>query len=318
MQAKPVHALLILSVIIFAGQTQLALGESQSYFVDGTNTRLAYGLSAQRIVSLMPNVTEMLYYIKLGSNLVGVSDYCDYPAEAKALPSVGGMLDSSAEQIIALRPDLVVAYQGNSLELVAQLRKAGLRVLAFKEAATLEEVGDQMETLYRVAGRAGAPVPAELALWRSRLKHETIKSYPNAKFFRFFFGYPGEVAYSAAPGSFIDDLLRRAGADNIVRDGAQRWPQLSAEFILAAQPEWILTATSCSEDEDPKAKHAELLERLRKDSVWKDLPAVRSGNVVVLDSDMLLRPGPRLLDALRQLNSALTRATINQMVQHAT
>lgn len=315
MLARTMSVLFALCLLLTC-QFQLALAAEGSY-TDGTNTAVAYGLDAKRVVSLMPNVTEMIYFLNLDTRLVGVSDYCDYPAEANALPSIGGMMDTSLEQIVALRPDLVVAYQGNSLELVAQLRKAGLRVLAFKEAATLEQVGDQMETLHKVVSRPGAPLPAELPVWRHQLAKETIKSYPNAKYFRFFFGYPGETAYSAAPGSFIDDLMRRAGAANVVADGAQRWPELSAEFILAAQPEWILTATDCTEDEDPKAKQAETLAGLRKDPVWRDLPAVKNGNVVVLDSDTLLRPGPRILDALKQLNRALTRAMIDQMVQHA-
>jgi iron complex transport system substrate-binding protein len=265
----------------------------------------------------MPNVTEMLFFLNLGPRVVGRSDFCDYPPQAAKLPSVGGMVDTSLEQIVALRPDLVVAYQGNSLELVAQLRKAKLNVVAFKEAATLAEVGEQMRTLHRIASKPGAPIPAELAVWQSRLTKETIKSYPRASYFRFFFGYPGEVAYSAGPGSFIDDLLRRAGASNVVSDTGERWPQLSAEFILAAKPEWILTATACTEEENPVTKQAETLAELRKSKVWQDLPAVKDGNVIVLDSDMLLRPGPRILDALQQLNKALTRAMIDKMVQNA-
>jgi iron complex transport system substrate-binding protein len=296
---------------------QLALAAPDSY-TDGTQQAVPCGLNAQRIVSLAPNVTEMLFFLGLGSRVVGRSDFCDYPPEAAKLPSVGGFTDTSVEQVVALKPDLVVAYQGNSLELVGELRQAGLTVLAFKEAATLDEVARQMEALWHVAAAPGKAVPGELSLWEMRLGKETIKSYPNAKaYFKFFFGYPGDTAYSAAPGSFIDDLLRRAGAANVVTDPKDRWPRVGAEFIVAAQPDWILTATSCTAKEDAKAKQDELLKSLQADPVWSKLPAVQKGQVVVLDSDVLLRPGPRLLDALTQLNAVLTKSVIDSLVRKA-
>jgi iron complex transport system substrate-binding protein len=290
---------------------------SSSGYVDGTQQLVPYGENAQRIVSLAPNVTEMLFYLNLGSRMVGRSDSCNYPPEAVKLPSVGGFTDTSVEAVVALKPDLVVAHQGNSLELVSQLRQAGLRVLAFKEAATLDEIGLQMEELWHVVAAPGKAVPAELTMWRARLGQETIKSYPKAAYFRFFFGYPGDTAYSAGPGSFVDDLLKRAGAANVVTDSDQRWPRVGAEFILAAKPDWVLTATSCTAQEDAAAKHDELLKQLRADPAWSKLPAVVKDQVVVLDSDMLLRPGPRVLDALVKLNAVLTKSVINNLVRQA-
>jgi iron complex transport system substrate-binding protein len=314
---KPVIPLsCLLALLLALGLRTLALA-APTGFTDGTQTVVPYGLNAQRIVSLAPNVTEMLFFLGLGDRVIGRSDFCNYPAAAAKLPSVGGFTDTSLEQIVALKPDLVVAYQGNSLELVGQLRRAGLRVAAFKEAATLDEVGRQMEELWRIAAPAGKAVPGELTIWQIKLGKETIKSYPNAAHFRFFFGYPGDTAYSAAPGSFIDDLFKRAGAVNVVTDPSQRWPRVGAEFILAAKPDWILTATSCTEQEDAAAKRAELLKTLQADPVWSKLSAVQQGQLVVLESDILLRPGPRLLDALHAVNTILTQAMIDSLVRKA-
>src|ERR1051325_9318387 len=102
-------------------------------FTDGTGKAIAYGQHAQRIVSLAPNVTEMLFFLGLGQRTVGRSDFCDYPPTAAKLPSVGGFTDTSLEEIVALRPDLVVAYQGNSRSLVDQVRAAGVDCVAFPE-----------------------------------------------------------------------------------------------------------------------------------------------------------------------------------------
>src|SRR5262245_10295029 len=100
------------------------LAESPASFRDGTGHQVAYGQDAQRIIGLAPNVTEMLFFLGLGPRVVGRSNFCDYPPQAAKLPSVGGFVDTSLEEIIALKPDLVVAYQGNSLELVSQLRQS--------------------------------------------------------------------------------------------------------------------------------------------------------------------------------------------------
>jgi ABC-type Fe3+-hydroxamate transport system substrate-binding protein len=284
-----------------APPSALATGQ----FIDGTGQAIAYGQDAKAIVALAPNVTEMLFFLGLGPRVIGRSDYSDYPVEAARLPTVGGFTDSSLEQIVALHPDLVVAYQGNSRELIKQLRQAGLKVAAFHEAASLAEVGSQMEELWKVAAAPAADLPLRLTNWQQRLAADsrgarTAQSLPSI-----FFGYPGETAYTCAPGTFINDLMHLAGARNVVPAGKERWPQVGAEFILAAQPQWLLTATSCTGDESLITQQEEILADLEHDPVWSKLPAVKQQHVVILDADILLRPGPRVLDALEQLQAAL-------------
>jgi iron complex transport system substrate-binding protein len=276
-------------------------------YVDGTKTSLPYGLDAKRIVSLAPNVTEMLFFLGLGDRVVGRSDYCNYPPEVLKLPSVGGFTDTSLEEVIRLKPDLVVAYQGNSLRLIEQLRQSNLRVVAFPEAGYVDAVGDQMEALWKISTRPSAPAPRVLDDWLVQLTDLTLSSpfaygpeHPSM-----FFGYPDEVAYTAGPGSFISDLIYRAGCRNAAASTKDRWPQVSAEFVLAAQPQWLLTATNCTEAEDAAQKKKELMAELKADPVWKKLPAVAKGQVIVIDADVLLRPGPRVLDALAAVRQAL-------------
>lgn len=276
--------------------------ETPGAFTDATGAELAWYQDAQRIVSLAPNVTEMVCYVGLGDRLVGRSDYCDYPPEVLQLPSVGGFVDTSLEAIVALDPDLVIAYQGNSLELVEQLRALDITVVALEEARDLREIAAQLLVVAMVSGSAATEALDRVAAFDERL---TAAQPVDAARLTVFYGYPGELMYTCAPGSFIDSLIQLAGGENIVTDDSVRWPQVSAEFVVAANPDYILTGTSCTVDQDPAAVRAELIDTLRADAFWSQLEAVRAARVVVIDSDILNRPGPRILDALEQFIAQL-------------
>ncbi len=282
----------------------------QNPFIDATDEPIPYGLDAGRIVSLAPNLTEMVYALELGERLVGRTDFCNYPPEVLELPTVGGFVDTSLEQVVTLRPDLVLAYQGNSLELVTQLRMLDITVLTFDEPDALSVIFAQMDTLWKVAGSKDASRPERLeglieqfrsyAEQAGNVTNNVGEPRPVV-----FFGYPGENTLTCGNRSFLDDLMRLAGARNAAGEVAERWPVVSAEFVVNANPDWILTATPCSGSDDLAKAKTELLEQLRADPVWASLDAVRNGNVLVLDADILLRPGPRIVIALQQLGEAL-------------
>jgi iron complex transport system substrate-binding protein len=119
------------------------------------------------------------------------------------------------------------------------------------------------------------------------------------------FGYPGEETLTCGADTFIDDLISVAHATNIAHDAGSGWIPISAEFILTADPDWILTASSCSGGETLSEAKDRLLAEMQADPVWSKLTAVRRGNVIVIESDVLLRPGPRILDALQQVQTAI-------------
>jgi iron complex transport system substrate-binding protein len=298
--------LLMITIWLLACSTLVNAAEKPvvaNGFTDATGVLAPYGMRAQRIVSLAPNVTEMVCYVGLGDKLVGRSDYCNYPPQVRKVQSIGGFADASLERIVALQPQLVVAYQGNDRELVDELRRAGISVLAFSEAASLPEIYAQMRELYLVAGAGGA-LPEKLTAWNKRLAALSVPDTMNARP-SVFFGYPGEMSMTCGPGTFLGDAIWRAGGFNVVTKEGQRWPTVSAEFIVGAQPEWLLTATACMGGETVAGKRGKLLKQLSSDPVWSTLPAIKQQHIVVFDSDILLRPGPRILDALEQLRRAL-------------
>jgi ABC-type Fe3+-hydroxamate transport system substrate-binding protein len=295
--------LLMLSVLLVGALPVATM--AQDTYTDATGVEIALGLDAQRIVSLAPNVTEMVCYLGFRDHLVGRTDYCDFPPDVEAVPIIGGFVDTSLEAIIACDPDLVVAYRGNSLELIGQLRELGVTVLALDDAASLEEIAAKLDVIAAVVGSAQAEAKPGGSLYREQLAGATPGEGEALAPFTVFYGYPEEMMYSCAPGTFIGDLIKRVGGENVINDGSVAWPQVSAEFLLAADPDVILTGTSCTADEDPVAVRERMLAGLRADPVWSGLAAIEEGRLIVIDADILHRPGPRIIDALIEFRQQL-------------
>jgi len=295
--------LFMLSVLLTGALPAATL--AQDTYTDATGVEIALGLDAQRIVSLAPNVTEMVCYLGFRDRLAGRTDYCDFPPDVEAVPTIGGFVDTSLEAIIACDPDLVVAYRGNSLELIGQLRELGATVLALDDAATLEEVAAQLDVIAAVAGSAQAEAKPGGSSYREQLADATADADNVHAPYTVFYGYPGEMMYSCRPGTFIGDLIKRVGGENVIIDNGMAWPQVSAEFLLAANPDVILTGTSCVADEDPVAVRERMLAGLRADPVWSGLAAIEQGRLIVIDADILHRPGPRIIDALSEFRQQL-------------
>jgi len=246
---------------------------------------------ARRIVSLAPSVTETLFALDRGDRLVGISTFCDYPKEKVAtLPRAGSYLTPNVEQIVSLRPDLVlgVPTPGNQAA-VEQLRALGLQVVIVGEL-TLADTWSAMRTIGRWAGNeAGAvalvaKLEGEIAAVRS-----DASRLPRQKVL-FVVGHDPLVA--AGSGLFIDELIAAAGGDNVGAASGVSWPRLSLETVIAAAPDVIIDGAMGSE------AHQGL------EAYWRQfasVPAVRAGRLWPQRSDALLRPGPRVGLGAREL-----------------
>ncbi len=246
---------------------------------------------ARRIVSLAPSVTETLFALDRGDRLVGISTFCDYPKDAvAALPRAGSYLTPNVEQIVSLRPDLVlgVPTPGNQAA-VEQLRVLGLQVVIVGEL-TLADTWSAMRTIGRWAGNeAGAAalvakLEGEIAAVRS-----DASRLPRRKVL-FVVGHDPLVA--AGSGLFIDELIAAAGGDHGGAASGVSWPRLSLETVIAAAPDVIIDGAMGSE------AHQGL------EAYWRQfasVPAVRAGRLWPQRSDALLRPGPRVGLGAREL-----------------
>lgn len=249
-----------------------------------------------RIVSLSPSTTEALFAIGAGSEVVGRSRYCDYPAEAKALPEVGGFADPSLERILGLAPTLVVGARGPAGAGIAeQLQRRGVRT-SFPPAESWDDVAAMLRTLGEETGHAARA--QEVA---SALEHDTaaveaeFRDKPRPRVLLVFGLAPVIVA---GPGGFPDEMARRANAENVVREGGA-YPALAPERLVALDPDVIVNMAM--EERGSQA-------RIANAPVWRELRAVREGHVAEVNDDSTLRPGPRLAAGLRVLGRAIHEA----------
>jgi cobalamin transport system substrate-binding protein len=243
----------------------------------------------QKVVSLAPSVTETVFALGFGKHLVGVTDYCDYPAEARKLPKIGGFMSPSLESIVAKRPDLVIGVRSATDPGKArEMESLGLQVTLI----SLASLHDILNSIKSVARLLGSPEAGE------RLVHKITRQFDEVK--RRVARAPRRstlLAVGLRPlvvvggKNFIDELITLAGGENIAGKAAQPWLNLPAEYVVARAPEVIIEAGMGSERGEA-AKH------------WGDLksiPAVKEGRVYAYPSDKILRPGPRIGEGLEEI-----------------
>jgi len=250
----------------------------------------ASDLKDMRIVSMAPNLTEILFELGLEEQIVGVSNFCDYPPAAATKQRVGGVINADIEAIVALEPDLVVNIPGTtSRETVVRLENLGVHTVVVG-ARTIEETFAAIDTLGKLTGREQRAADLvnsmriELDNVRTRAQIEPRKNT------LFVIGHnPLRVA---AGNTFIDDLIEIAGGINVVKDALGRYPRIGLEEVIARQPEIIIDSTlgTAFSEKDIAARRAWWEQ-------WSAIPAVKTGRIYGLDTDVLLRPGPRMTDA---------------------
>ena len=254
----------------------------------------------RRIVSLVPAVTEMLFAIGAGPQVVAVSSYDDFPPEVKALPRVGALLDPDTERIFTLRPDLVIVY-GSQSELETQLERAGLRAFSYRHGGiattlnTMRELG-AVTGHRQEAGDLASSLQSRLEAIRAR-----VKGRPRPRTLLVFERQAGTLRDVYASGSvgFLHEMLEIAGGTNVFADVSRESVQPSIETVLARAPDVILEVRATGPIETAAASE-------RND--WLPLssvPAVKNGRVHLMTGDHLVVPGPRLAIATEAFARAL-------------
>jgi iron complex transport system substrate-binding protein len=245
-----------------------------------------------RIVSLAPNVTEMLYALGLGTSVVGVTDFCRVPEGAGPPSRLGGLVDPDLERIVALRPDLAVATTaGNYLEDAERLTRLGVPVYTV-DTPDVEAI---LKALTEIGGIAGAAREAEEAVSRLRGRLDAVsRRVAGRPRPRVLFVVWGDPILAPGRGAFLNDALEKAGADSVSAAASARWTEYDLEQVLAARPEVILTVPA------NRAFAEALPERLE----WAAVPAVRDRRVHVV-GDAIQQPGPGIVDGIEEVAGLL-------------
>lgn len=287
--------ILILVISIFLGNCgQLNLKEAPITVVDGLDKEVQLDAPAGTIVSLSPPITEMLFAIGAGMQVVARDSFSDYPAEALELPDIGGgFSEYDLETIIALDPDLVIAGSIQTPELVQSLEELGLTVFYLANPVDLEGMLDAIRALGKISGHdsEAEDLTAALSARIQAVDEALAGASPVSVFYELDATDPAKP-YTPGPGSFYSRLISRAGGANIGDQLETEWAQAGLEFILVNDPQFILLGD---------AMWGTTPESVAARPGWSALTAVKEGRVLPFDDNLLARIGPRQVEGLEAL-----------------
>ena len=253
-----------------------------------------------RVVSLAPNLTEIVFAVGAGDRLVGRTSFCDYPPDAKKIEEIGDTLHPNIERIVGLRPQVVLVSTASQLEAFTKQLEDQHIAIFVTDPHDLEEVFNSIERIGAIVKRESQAKQLVVQL-RARVAtvEQAVSSHPRI---RIFYQLYAEPLYTAGHDAFVTDLIRLAGGDSVTADVPGAWPKYSAESALAARPEAIVLPTGGASG-DANSSVAPALQKS---------PAAMNGRVYKINDDHLSRPGPRSVDGLEEMARALHPEAFNK------
>jgi iron complex transport system substrate-binding protein len=262
---------------------------------DGIGRRVQVPDQAHSIICLAPNLTETVYALGLWKEVAGVTNYTDYPPEARLKPHVGGLIDPSLEKIVSLHPDLVLADAGiNRQQTVEQLEHLHIPVFVVRPQG-LKGVLKSIREIGEATGRqaAAANLVKDLQAKEKQIA-DRVQGLPRPKVFVLIWYQP---VITAGRTAFVTDVISAAGGRSVTADIPQAWPQISMERVLQLSPDFLLLVRG--------GGHGGVsLGMLRASPGWRNVQAVQRGRVIYMD-DRLFHASPVVFDALAELAKKL-------------
>lgn len=281
---------LLIAALLFG-----AVGGAQAAVsvVDDAGRRVTVQQPARRVISMAPHATELLFAAGGGARVVGAMNYSDYPEAAKKIPLVGSNSVIDMERVLALKPELIVVWHsGNTARQIAQLESLGVPVF-HSEPRTLGQVADNIERLGRLLGTDAAATSAAGAL-RARLAGLQAR-YARRPPVTVFYQIWDQPLYTLNDAQIASDAIRVCGGRNVFGTLKAVAPEVGIEAVLQADPEAIMAGKR----HDPANPGLKLWEP------YKSMTAVKRGNLLTVDGELLTRPGPRVVDGAARLCEAL-------------
>lgn len=248
----------------------------------------------QRIISLAPNITEILFVLGLENRIVGVTRFCDFPVQAQKKEKVGGLVDPNIEKIIALNPDLIIGFRGNSLKILQRLRSLNLPLFVL-------EIEKSIESIFSIVNKIGKITTkekeAQILIQALRDKYDKIQFVlQNVQHEpKIFLWLHGPELWTCGKDTFLDTLVREAKGVNIAGNTSRKWLPFNREQLIHKDPE-IIIILSKSKQEFIRAK-----EWLKNAPPFRRIKAVMTDKIHFLGENLGTRPGPRFIDALAEM-----------------
>jgi iron complex transport system substrate-binding protein len=268
----------------------LALSAELRSFTDDLQRTVSVRALPTRVISLAPSVTEMLFAIGLDREIIAVTPFCDYPPAAVQRPKIG-YANPGLESIVAFDPDLVIApAEFLRSDLLGKLEQLKIPTLVLS-AQSLEDIEKHLQLFGRVFNRS-SEADAVIRAMQQRIE-TAISRARQSRPVRVLYVLNSQPLITVGPGSYIHELLERAGAVNIAASATAPYPRIGMDTVLKGDPEILLFPVG--KTETVPAADREAWKR------WTDITAVRTGRLHVIPSDVINRPGPRIVDALDAL-----------------
>lgn len=291
------HAPAIASALVAETEAPVSETSAEISAVDGLGREVTLSAPAAKIISLAPSNTEILYAVGAGDQVVGRDELSNYPEEAKAVESVGGSMgDFSAEAIVALEPDLVLASELNAPELIQSLEDLGLTVFSLPNPKTFEDLYKNIEVVATLTGHDASDLIESL---QARVAAVDEKIAPLSSRIPVFYELDGTdplKPWTTGAGTFIDLLITRSGGFNVGSTLQGEWAQISSEELVKADPQVILLGD---------ALYGVTVESVAARTGWDSISAVKNNAIYPFNPDTATRPGPRLVDALEEMAKLL-------------
>ncbi len=262
---------------------------------DDTGAMVKLARPAQRIVSLAPHATELLFAVGAGPRIVGTIDTSDWPAQAKAIARVGDSRALDVERIVALAPDLVVTWPWTAPAQVEALRARGIAAFTTMPA-TIDGIAEDLERLGALTGDAPAGWRAA-EVFRARMRALRERN-AGARRIRVFYEVWDAPLYTIGGRHLITQAIEVCGGENVFAALTLPAPAVDVEAVLAAKPDAIIAG----------AEHGMRPTWLDTWRRWKEVPAVANDHLYAVDADLLHRPGPRFVDGVDALCATIDRA----------
>lgn len=290
-----VSVVLLISLVLSASGCRSGglFGAATVSYTDGVGRQVSLPKNVQRVVSLAPSATEILYAVGAGPQVVGVDAYSNYPEAATKVAKVGDYAQISLETVVSLKPDVVLASSLHG-QMLGQMEGLGLKVV-FVEPRTMEDVYRDIELVGKITGheseaaRVVADMKTKVATVTSKLAGLAAQDRPVV-----YYEVWSDPLMSAGPRTYTHEVIKLAGATNLAYDAEVDYPILPSEVVVARNPAVIVWPTFHGAEEWTPDKFAQR-------AGWGSIAAVRTGRVYSIDADIMSRGGPRLADAVVEM-----------------
>jgi len=259
--------------------------------IDEIGRKMKIPNSAKRIISLAPSITEILFALGLNEEIAGVTDFCDYPEAASNKPRIGGFIDPSIEKIVSLNPELIIGTRdGNRMETIHRLNDLGFSVYVVNPKG-IDGVIKTIQNIGEIVGRVNQS--REIIKKIMINKEDVVARTRSLRKPKVFFQVGYAPIVTVGKDTLADDLIRLAGGRSISENESLNYPTYSIENILSKAPEIIIVSSMNS-----KTDYLNLVKMWQN---WKSIPAVKKKAIYVVDSNLVDRPTPRIVEGLEAL-----------------